>query len=307
MFNVNTGFKGRFKLDVKKSDGRIEPLCDWFDNLITDDGLNRLGTGSAVTYCRIGTGTNAPTVGDTALQNQTAFSGTASVPSYSAQTASPYYITVTFTYTFTQGAVVGTMAEIAISWLTTGAGLWCRARIKDGGGSDTTITLVALDQLIVTYSVDVYMNTADVVTTPTIAGVPTTVTIRPFSVLASTWLVSASTTALNILNRGASASVADYYMTLYRDGVLQTITSSSVTGGTFVANATPNSIPTYSSGSLSIIINYQFPIGVANFSNNNFFNISGNLGKWQAHFSPGITKNNTQILSFSINYTWSRI
>src|SRR5690606_31940294 len=54
---VTHGLCGRFKLEAERPDGQRRLLADWFPNLITNAGLNRIGTSSGwLTACAVGTG-----------------------------------------------------------------------------------------------------------------------------------------------------------------------------------------------------------------------------------------------------------
>ena len=91
---LDAGLEGLYRLVVR--DARTDEVrrdTGWFKNLILDSGLNRLGTGTAVGYMQIGTGSTAPNVADVALATwaastsdlQTGFPAT-------ANSGSPLYI-----------------------------------------------------------------------------------------------------------------------------------------------------------------------------------------------------------------------
>ena len=60
-------FEGRYQLSVER-DGEITQQTPWFDNLITDNGLDLIGTGYSVN-CHVGSGTTPPAYTDTQLQS----------------------------------------------------------------------------------------------------------------------------------------------------------------------------------------------------------------------------------------------
>ena len=69
----NTGVVGKYKLVVHKGNPE-EPtqVVDWFDNLITNQGLDSLGfrgNGSNFYYCKVGSGSTTPAVTDVGLVN----------------------------------------------------------------------------------------------------------------------------------------------------------------------------------------------------------------------------------------------
>lgn len=79
--NAKVGLAGRYQLVVGKldADGNDVPgsrhvAVPWFGNLITNGGLDQLGSEAPYTdmlaYCRIGTGNTAPSNTDTGLVSQ---------------------------------------------------------------------------------------------------------------------------------------------------------------------------------------------------------------------------------------------
>lgn len=125
----------------------------WFDNLITNGGLDRIGDSAAMLYCSVGTGTAAAAYTDNALQAFVAAAANGGNPARSevGATAPNYEFSEMTVFRFNQGAAVGNMAEVGVGWVNNGTGLWSRARILDGVGAPTTLTVTAIDQLSVYY------------------------------------------------------------------------------------------------------------------------------------------------------------
>lgn len=153
---MKTGLSGRYQLTVLRLDGSIKEQTPWFDNLITNAGLEMHGglPGGTVT-CWVGTGTNAPAITDT---DMAAVAFTTSISSSNTTQPAPYsypfWARTRHTCTFAIGAYVGTISEVGMgrgSTLTTFTPLYSRSLIQDELGNTTTITLGAIDQLIVTY------------------------------------------------------------------------------------------------------------------------------------------------------------
>ena len=72
--------EGKYKIMVGKKPGGIESeqriVTDWFTNLITDGGLNHLGTSSfsiSSRYCQVGEGSTTPSVEDVNLTDHVAY------------------------------------------------------------------------------------------------------------------------------------------------------------------------------------------------------------------------------------------
>lgn len=170
---------GLFRMVMHKADvdgnpipGTARVVADWFSNLITDQGLERMGTDSGYfNYCHIGTSNTTPAFADTALGGFLAASNTIPTsPTNAAQATPPYYASTTGTYRFGAGVGTGIIAEVGTAWAASGATLFSHALILDGGGSPTTIAKLADEILDVTYQFRVYPPTADVTGTINISG-----------------------------------------------------------------------------------------------------------------------------------------
>lgn len=153
---------GKFKLTVRRH-GLIIKETDWFSNMILDQGLDFMGLAASgagtfpmqgpFRYCHVGSGTLPPAASQTQLVNYIAGAGYSTGTGSISQAGSPTWVaTGTQPYTFAQGAIVGTIAEVGIGIQQANGNLTARALIVDGGGTPTPITLTAIDQLTVTYS-----------------------------------------------------------------------------------------------------------------------------------------------------------
>jgi hypothetical protein len=298
------GFKGRYKLDAMRPDGRIRPLTGWFDNLITDYGLNWLGTGSSnFSYCCVGSGNTAPANGDTTLVSQVA-SGATQIASTSAiQPSPPYFGTLTNVYQFGQGVAAGNLAEVGVGPNPGGGQLFSRALILDSGGSPTTITVLSDEFLNVTYQCQYYPHTADVTGTIVIAGTTYNYTARV-------------------------GQVTSYNWTPYRYGDTFVINQMNcwsgfvgpVTGTPLGSQSAPNSESNaaYSSGSLTAVHtgtwsltqgNFALPGGVQAFSY-----ILGNGASSGGYYQVGIQdgsgngipKDSSSVMTFTVQASWGR-
>ena len=149
-----------------------------FDNLILDAGLNRLGTGGVANCCQVGTGTSAPAVTDTTLQAYLV--GTSTIQADSAQSyvaGPPAYVTMSRTFRFGTGVAAGNLTEVGVGWATASGSLFSRARIVDGGGSPTTISVLSDETLDVVYTLRAYVP-ADATGSVTLAGTSYGYTMR---------------------------------------------------------------------------------------------------------------------------------
>ena len=300
------GLEGFFKIEAIQPDGSIKVLADWFPNLITDLGLNRWGTGAIVQYCGVGTGTAQPLVTDTGLQTPLAFSppSTSSTTSVSSGSA-PYTITANRTFTFAQGAVVGNISEVTVGWAGTNGSAWSHARIKDGGGVDTTITVTAIEQLSVTYLMKLNVPMTDVVTTPTIGGVLTTATLRAANATsAQAWTDYTGGPGVFFDSMFISTMGSTYKTITAYDGAIGVITglpSGGTSGGSWASAAA------YSNNSLYFDQTYSFSTTQGNLAGGiGAVNVRIPVGSYQIGFVPAIAKDNTKTLSLTIRTSWGR-
>lgn len=292
---------GFFKLEAVRPDGTRRLLADWFPNIITNAGLNAIGTLSTwMAACRVGAGSAVPSALDTNLQSHIA--GTTDIRSHNvaAQATPPYYSSATRVYRFAQGVAAGNLQEIGVATQagnSTGV-LFSRALILDSGGSPTTITVLSDEVLDATYQVRVYPPTADVTGTVNIGGVDYDYTVRAASVTdTSYWYLP------------ASAGGGGLFSSRFGQGSLGAITSSP-SGTNVLLNATPAA---YTDGSLTRRTQVTCGLDDGNFGGINwalttFGSPGGNssLGRMQVGFDALIPKDNTTTLTLEFSITWAR-
>ncbi|WP_312237310.1 hypothetical protein [Stenotrophomonas sp.] len=185
---AHSGYAGWFKIEALRVDedgvevpGSRRIAADWFPNLITNAGLDFLGTtGATLVYgfCRVGSGNTTPSATDTALVTPVAVSSTAQATANGVNRSGAFYAWRRQTTRFAAGAAAGTLAEVGVSPAGTGA-LFSRALILDGGGNPTTITVLSDEVLDVTYELRLYPTLADATGTVTIAAVSYNWIARP--------------------------------------------------------------------------------------------------------------------------------
>jgi hypothetical protein len=173
------GFSGRYRLE-KRRHGIVIEQTPWFDNLITDAGLNSFGTGFSVPRVYLGTGSSAPGVGDTGLSGSLLAERTLVPVGASQQTETePYYHVYTYQTSFLVGAVVGTVSEIAIGRGLPIDLLFSKSLVYDINGVLTSVTYTDLDQAVVHYELRQYPVIEDLETEITINEVVRAVVVRP--------------------------------------------------------------------------------------------------------------------------------
>lgn len=292
--------KGFFKLTAVRPDGRQRPLTGWFPNLITDVGLNRIGTGSYLSACHVGNNNTTPTVLDTALSGFVAGTTTVQTSSYGAETSAPYYGWKTITYRFAQGVATGNLAEVGIATARTNGGttiMFSRALILDELGAPTTVTVLADEVLDVTYQIRLYPPLTDGVQTGmTITGSGThDVTARARAVTSSQWGMWLG--SLASFDPSGGTQIAAY------NGAIGAITGSP-SGSSGAANAYNLA---YGNNNLYRDGGVTFGLNTANLAGGHkSYSITTSLGLYQLEFSPTIDKTATKTLNMIFRLAWAR-
>lgn len=312
---------GRFKLTIFKADSygrKIEKsarVVAEFDNLILNQGLDRMGNAStslASSYtdaCQVGTGSTPPVNTNTGLQ--TFLAGTATVvnTTSSVQPTPPYYGQVSKLYEFGVGAAAGNLTEVGVGWSSTGANLFSRALIVDGSNNPITITVLSDEILQVTYILRLYPIEADTPAVVTISGSNYTFTRRPASVTSiNPWALSDTASGnRSTAGFGLAVGVNDVYCSSVG---LAAITSAPAIG----AQRSSFTAGTYTLGNYFIDTSMTWNIGTANFGGGGIQSVTalsdnggtGSTGLYQYGISPGIPKINTQVLTLNYRIQWAR-
>jgi len=300
---MNTELAGYYKITATNKDTLEERvLADWFPNLITNNGLNLInfGHGNMARYCYVGSGSTAPTVNDSGLQNKVATKmGGGPFDTSSAKATPPYYGYATRSWTFAPGEVLGNLSEVGCGKDALGVDIFSRSLITDALGNPITITVLADDYLTVIYELRCYPPLTDSVSTVDIAGVATECTVRAAEVT--------SGYQFGFYQSGDHGTAANGYnttVTSYK-GVLGSITGSPTLSLGYINRSAPTEV--YTQGS-------YFCDGVLNFSltqGNSAEGISAIqiptwLGAFQVGFNPPIVKDSTRTLRINYRVGWGR-
>lgn len=317
-FKTFVGTAGWYRLEARNDiDGKRRWLTPEFHNNITNYGLNLLSGNNfgMFNYCQVGSGNSPPANTDTTLQNWMASGSKTSNSNPTNSGAPDYSNSVTLTYTFSSGAVVGNISEIGIGVSnTSGSSLFSRELIRDASGNPTTITLASNETLIVYYKLKTYLPVTDNVysLTGTIAGSSQsrTITARSMNLIL---------TNNNDYYYGWSAfyNGAPLVFRNIDDGLSKLSTSSalSITGRiTDLTGTTPSSTSgsTYVSNSFSFTKQFIWNPSVANQSNKTAALMLGYRAGWgacgpmQFEFDTPIVKASNQTLTLQATITWGR-
>jgi len=294
---------GRYQLIVRDAWGIEKSRTPWFDNIILDSGLNRLGTAGAIAGAAIGTGTSTPLATQTGLETQSYWVSGGAPGSATAEGSSPYGNINTVTYRTALGALNGNYTEVGVGWAS--GSMFSRALILDGGGTPTTISISSAEQLDIVYQLRVYPPLVDTVNVVTISGVSYTVTGRAAGVNTATagsvapWAANAGWSWTG----GSTLSNATLYDA--------TSTLGPITGtptGTIGGSSGQNSNAAYSNNSLTSNSTVTYPLTDGNLpggvGGSRFW--WGNVAHFQYNWSPVIPKDATKSLALNYRFSWAR-
>lgn len=280
-----------------------------FPNLITDGGLNRMGSSDDwLSWCQVGSGTSAPNVSDTALASRVAATSTKVASINGAQSSAPYFTWRRNTYRFATGDAAGNLAEVGVGWSSTGS-LFSRARILDSGGSPTTITVQPDETLDVIYEFRYYPKTTDDTGTVTLTGN-----------IGGTydWIMRAANVSNanspagwgiggNGISQGYIVNNTDGYA--FFDGDIGSITSSPSGAKSFASEPI---VSAYSNNSLERSYTVTAALGQANFGSGiRSLLLRMGIGSFQFRFGrqgddATIAKTSNDVLSIVIKHSWAR-
>lgn len=311
------GMAGRYKLEVRRY-GELVHETDWFDNLITNAGLEALGESKMPgRYAMVGTDNTAPANGNTTLGAQLAsFDGqTGGTASGGVNTSGTRYGWQRYSYPFPQGAVIGNVAEVGVGWNTTA--VFSRALVSPA------ISVLAIDQLTVVYELRMYVPTTDVTGSVTIGGTSYNYTIRAiyadsanvaggnFGWRPGLLFLSASTRVWCIYSPGGGQYGA---MTFDSPCQLTTVDDTVLRkSGGAAADQTllfyPSSVSNSAYAAASQECQFTTTWGISNGNETDGvqgFIYTGLFGTYQCVLDAAIPKDNTKQLAMTWKQTWAR-
>lgn len=299
--NLEMKFGGEYRLVVTRPDGSTQDT-GWIPNIITDIGLDMLGdgVGGGLVWCRIGTGTSTPVAGQQALDAQSAATNNVTTSTAANEGSTDYGFLVTKGYTFTQGAVVGNMAEIGVGSASSGNTLLSRARIVDGVGSPTTITVTALDQLTAYYRLRNKPVLTDATGSVVIGGVTYNYTGRLANAASYGNLAAIAGGLVPLISEahtyaaGCTIGAITATPTSASGNLTTSVTAASYTSGTYFRDNTISWSITQGNATGGVQ-GIRFAIDG---NNNSFF---------QYVFDAPIPKDNTKVLTLNVRVSWGRI
>ena len=294
---INTGVSGHFTMMTTNTKTGEQKVVASFPNLILDAGLERMGTGSYLDVCRVGSGMSLPTVLQTQLDAKIASTNTKQTVLSGAQATPPYYGWKRITFRFAAGTATGNLSEVGVGWgnITTDNFLFSRALILDGGGSPTTISVLADEALDVIYELRLYPPLTDVVVSGLDLGMSThTATVR-----------AASVTDGGFWGDGLGYEVvfAQSLWTALYNGTIGAITTTPSGSG---ASADPTNL-SYVPLSRTKKSNLNLSLTQANLAGGIVSLLTRTtIGRYQIGFSPAIDKTASRTLRLDLQVSWGR-
>lgn len=290
---------GWFKMDAIRPDGRVRPLMDWSPNLILNDGLNSLGSTSIMSYCHVGTNNTAPVVTQTSLQGWLAKNSTTEENPYGLNTVGTIYGWQRRRYRFNQGVATGNIQEVGIAQSTTNAGpFWSRALTVDGGGSPTTITVLADEVLDVTYELRNYPPVVQ-----EFSGGPFNIGGTNYNVIGRPANIDGASNWYQYLGSQARWNpTSGYWGSVYNGSIGDVYNTPSGS-----AASSQISTAAYSNNSLQADGTFSFNLNDGNLTNGiKSISVGATYGLWQYEFDAYIPKDNTKTCAFSVRFSWDR-
>lgn len=296
--NVEIGVTGHFIFEVTNIHTGVKRTVAEFPNLILDVGLDRMGVGSYLDVCRVGTGNSTPTVLQTQLDNKIASTSTTVADAYGAQPTAPYYGWRRKTFRFAAGTATGNLSEVGVGWgnITTDNTIYCRARILDGVGAPTTINILADEALDVIYEIRAYPPLTDVVVSDLDLGMSThTATVRAASV---------TNDAFWGADLGSQVWFVGNLWTPLYNGTIGAITTTP--SGSVYSYADPTNL-SYVPLSRTKKSNLNLGLTQANLAGGIVsLSTRTTIGRYQIGFSPAIDKTASRTLRLDLQVSWGR-
>lgn len=306
--NMQLKAKGFFRLQTFQ-DGRCTKDTGFFENLITNLGLDLIGNSTYVgsfsipfinTKCSVGTGNTPPTFSDTQLTSFLAQSpGNIEGAQNNSYTAGPpTYWSQIWTYTFPTGSAAGNLSEVGVGVPgTLQPNLFSHALIVDGSGNPTTITVTSSEVLVVTYELRLYPDTTDNSYSFSLNGTITESGIyRPGSISA------VPNFARDVSNRGTGSTI--FFLC---NGAIQPITGFPANFEFAGTGRTGTSLSTNSYIAGTYFRQYTATFGTTAARGTIItLALTTNLGAWQFSVSPSIAFTTGFSLQVSFSISWTR-
>lgn len=315
------GMEGWFEVElIHKPTGLVKQKLR-FRNLITDAGLEAIGTGGSSNsigssfgrsaWVGVGTGTAVPTTSDIALQAQVVRTDSRGSPEINGTAGFGPDFDYTFyrtTKVFLPGVGTGNLTEVGIFNSSTTGTMWARQLFRDGLGNPITIVKTADDELRITYEFRLYIMKNTNTSTITVKSVERTCTTRAYDVDAEQRWGSTSIFASSlIINLGQSwTATTGGELGSYSSSAMPILTAVQTGGATGPSTA---GWAGYTGGTRYRDQNQTYNPGLGNLVIGSVTWGNGNF--WAVPFittiSPAIEKTATERFTFTGRFSWGRV
>jgi hypothetical protein len=281
-----------------------------FRNLITDAGLNAIGSGtsvgSLVAYCGVGTNGTAPANGQTQLLAEVSprinRAGTGDGTTGSGAAFAYWYYQRVFNFLETEAN--GNLQEVGFFTAVSAGTMWARQLFKDGVGTPTVLTKTNTDQLRITYEFRVYPPTVDVTGVSTISGVNYNYTIRASNINNNLVWGGSNGMLVNLGNWAQYSGLVDI-----GDTNVLASTSGTPAASSWVAD-TSHTLAAYTTGTFQRDCTNVWDPAIANFAGGvgsaRLWRMSGASSFQQVWNPTKIPKDSTKRLTLLWRHTWGR-
>lgn len=275
-----------------------------FHNKITDIGLNRIGTGPAMTNAYVGTGTTPAAFTDTTMAAFKVASSTAGPGNNTskAPTLSNPYCSMSYVRRFAAGAISGNITEIGVGWAANPLNaLWSRELIVDSGGNPITLTVLANEFLDVVYTIRYYISTTDSAGSFVLNGITYNYTLRTAQLGGA---------YVDLTAVAGAPFIANFYAA---GATLGAITSTP--SGTTVSPVASVTYPAYVNNSYTLDCNSAIPLNGGNgtggisailLGTGNVVGGTGLFQNWQMLLDKPIPKTASNTMAITFSRTWGR-
>lgn len=288
-----TAMQGFYRVTVHRADGSERYRSHWMPNLITNIGLDRIGTDWFLGRCYVGSGNTAPTTFDVELETLVASTDHADNTTAGALSEAPYAGTYDRDFRFAQGAVSGNITEVGVGWASNE--LFSRALFVDAAGDPTAITVLADEILTVSYRLYNYAPEADTQFTLLFAdGASHIVTAR-----------AAMVTDGSVRDGwGVKADKATGYRAYAYADVMGEVTGAPSGSSDYVGL----SVGSYTAGSHQLEFVASWGLDQANWTEGikSLFIRTDGLGAYQFDVDPPIMKTSDHVLNLTFRVSWGR-
>ncbi len=301
---AKVGVEGRYTIRaIKPGIGVVRELA--FPNLLTDLGLDAIGSDPSFNQMHLGTGTASPNITDTALANFGVNVQTSSPNFVSGVSGGvPYYGWATATWTSNVGGAAGSWTEIGVSSQNTNGNLRSRALILDGGGNPTSFPVLADEQFQGSYELRVYPPTSDAPASVNLSGTPYGTITR--ALMVTTSHTKGGWDPSNLIDTTFLFAVVNTLgFNLAYTGGLSAITSSTPAGSELTGNSPTVGVGSYGSGNhyRDVFVKHGTGASVGLIRTQR---LNTNGGSFQIEYDPVITKLSNEEFIHNQRISWAR-